>query len=81
MKQTARTLCLETLLNESELSGFEALARMLGIPKSTLNRSIINREVRRHGMPPAPPRESRGCRGAGRMASRGSVPVSQRRQV
>lgn len=81
MNHNARTFCLETLLNESELSGFEALAQMLGVPKSTLNRSLINREVRCHGSPPVPPRESRGCRGPGRPASRAGVSLFQRRQV
>jgi predicted transcriptional regulator len=81
MNKNARTECLETLLNESELNRFENLAAMLGIPKSTLNRSLINREVQRHGMAPPPARESRGCRGVGRLASRASASLSMRRTV
>jgi hypothetical protein len=81
MNKNTRTLCLETLLNESEHSKFAALAQLLGIPMSTLNRSWINREVQRHGMAPPPGRESRGCRGAGRPASRGAPALLQRRQV
>ena len=80
MNKNARTLCLETLLNESELSGFEALAKLLGVPKSTLNRSLSNREVQRHGKRPGAPKASRGWRG-GRVASRSSAPLMVRRQV
>ena len=81
MSNTARTLCLETLLNDDEMTGFERLAKLLGIPKSTLNRSLINREVQMHGNSPPAPKESRGCRGVGRQASRGSARLGQRRQV
>lgn len=81
MNKNARTLCLETLLNDSELSGLEKVAQMLGIPKSTLNRGWINERVQQHLMGPPPVRESRGCRGAGRPASRAEAFMSKRRQV
>jgi hypothetical protein len=78
MNPHARIETIEVLVNPAERKGLTALCQMLGIPVSTYLRSLGNREVQRHGMPPAPPRESRACRG-GRPASRASV--GMRRQV
>jgi len=80
LNPAVRTECLETLLNPAEMNGFTALSKLLGLSKSALNRSLINSAVRTHGMAPPPSRESRGCRGPGRPASRASG-VSARRNL
>jgi hypothetical protein len=74
LNPNVRTEVLETLLNPMELSGFAALSKLLGLSKSALNRSLINSAVQSHGMAPPPSRESRGCRGVGRPASRAGGP-------
>lgn len=81
LNPAVRTECLETLLNPAEMSGFTKLSQLLGLSKSALNRSLINSAVRTHGMAPPPSRESRGCRGAGRMANRASSPKGARRNL
>lgn len=70
LNPNVRTEVLETLLNPKELSEFTALSKLLGISKSALNRCLINSAVRTNGIAPPPSRESRGCRGVGRPASR-----------
>ena len=65
-----RTEVLETLLNPKEMGNFTALSKLLGISKSALNRCLINNAVQTHGIAPPPLKESRGCRGVGRPASR-----------
>lgn len=81
MNQNARTTTIEVLVNDDEKSSAAALCKVLGIGLSTWYRGLGNAEVRRHGMPPDRPRESRHCRGVGRPASRGAAAMSQRRQV
>lgn len=78
MNKNARYITAEVLLNEQEKHGAAAVCKDLGIGLSTWYRGLGNAAVRAHGMPPAPPRESRACRG-GRPASRASV--GMRRQV
>ena len=65
-----RTEVLETLLSPKEMNGLTVLSKLLGVPKSTLSRSLINKEVERHGTAPPSIQESRRCPGAGRPASR-----------
>ena len=67
-----RTECLETLLNPAEMSGFSDLCKLLGVSKSAYNRTLINTAVRTHGTGRDQQKESRGCRGPGRPASRAS---------
>jgi hypothetical protein len=81
LNPNVRTEVLETLLNPAELSGFTALSKLLGLSKSALNRSLINTAVRTHGMAPPGARESRGCRGPGRPASRASGVMTGRRHL
>ena len=82
LNPAVRTEVLETLLNPAEMTGFTALSKLLGISKSALNRSLINSAVRTHGMAPPPGRESRGCRGIGRPASRaGGAKGAMRRHL
>jgi hypothetical protein len=81
LNPSVRTETLETLLNPAEMSGFTALSKLLGISKSALNRSLINSAVRTHGMAPPPNRESRGCRGPGRLANRASGAKGVRRNL
>lgn len=76
-----RTEVLETLLNPKEMGGFTNLCKLLGLSKSALNRSLINSAVQTHGMAPPPGKESRGCRGAGRLANRASGPKGARRNL
>lgn len=70
LNPNVRTEVLETLLNPKEMGGFSTLCKLLGVSKSAYNRSLINTAVQTHGMAPPPVRESRGCRGVGRPASR-----------
>lgn len=70
MNHAARTTTIEVLVNDAEKSGAAELCKTLGIGLSTWYRGLGNAEVRRHGMPPAAPKESRGCPGPGRQACR-----------
>lgn len=80
LNPNVRTETIEVLVNPGERLRLSELCKTLGIPVSTYLRGLGNREVQRHGMPPAPPKESRGCRGA-RPASRASMGLVMRRQV
>lgn len=79
LNPNTRTECVEVLLNPTELITLDAIRG--GLARSPFFRSILDKEARSHGKPPSPPRESRGCRGAGRLASRASADVSQRRHL
>jgi len=68
----ARDDTIEICVNSREKSDAKAFCKLLGIGVSTWYRNLGNAEIQRHGMPPAPPKESRGCRGVGRPASRAS---------
>jgi hypothetical protein len=81
MNHAARTIPIEVLLNDEEKSAAKALCKNLGIGLSTWYRGLGNAEVQRNGKPPAPPKESRGCRGVGRPASRGRGVSSARRNL
>lgn len=70
MNHAARTTTIEVLVNDEEKSAATALCKALGIGLSTWYRGLGNVAVQQHRMPPAPPRESRHCRGVGRPASR-----------
>lgn len=76
MNKNTRTACIEVLLNESELMHLDEARGGLG--RSPYFRTLLHLVARPHGMPPAPCRESRGCRVA-RPASRASA--GMRRQV
>ncbi len=78
LNPAARHICLETLLNEMEDTGFRKLCAALGISRSARARSLINRDVQTNGMGFPPPKEPRACRGVGRPASRGMGFQSQR---
>ena len=72
MNKNARYITAEVLLNEQEKRSAVAVCKDLGIGLSTWYRGLGNAAIRTHGMPPAPPKESRGCRGS-RPANRASV--------
>lgn len=78
MNPKTRFITVEVLLNEQEKRGAAAVCKDLGIGLSTWYRGLGNAATRAHGKPPAPPKESRGCRGM-RPASRAGMMV--RRQV
>lgn len=73
MNPNTRHHCIEMLINDNELSGLNTICTALGVAKSVFLRSLMNAQVQRHGMPPAPPKESRHCRGVARPASRASA--------
>ena len=79
LNPNTRTECVEVLLNRSELNKLDAVRG--GLARSPFFRSMLDKEVRSNGIPPSPPRESRGCRGAGLVESRASADVSQRRHL
>ena len=79
MNEKARIATVEVLLNPEEVSRLDMLRGGLG--RSPYFRSLMHAAARTHGMPPAAPKESRHCRGVGRVASRASTSMSQRRQV
>ncbi len=81
LNPAVRTETLETLLNPAEMNGLKTLSSLLGLSKSALTRSLINSAVRTHGMAPPPGRESRGCRGPGRLANRASGAKGVRRNL
>lgn len=72
-----RTETVEVKLNLREVSRLDNIRGGLG--RSPYFRALLDEADRRHGMPPAPPKESRGCRGQGRPASRASATLSMRR--
>jgi len=65
-----RDICVEVLLNKREATRLDGIRGGLG--RSPYFRALLDGADRMHGMPPAPPRESRGCRG-GKVASRASA--------
>jgi hypothetical protein len=79
MNPNTRNVCIEVLLNPSEVSSLDHLRGGLG--RSPYFRHLIHTAARVDGKAPPPVRESRGCRGPGRQASRGGATLSQRRQV
>lgn len=82
MNHAARTTTIEVLVNEDEKNAAKALAKAFGMGLSTWYRGLGNAAVQQHRMPPAPPRESRNCRGVGRPANRaGGAKGSVRRNL
>lgn len=79
MNPKTRTVCIEVLLNDSEVSFLDQLRGGLG--RSPYFRHLIHSAARTDGKAPTHRKESRGCRGPGRPASRGGAAMSQRRQV
>lgn len=77
MNPNARTETVEVLMNPAELSKLDAMCKAIGVAKSTFLRGLSNNAVRLHGSPPAPPRESRHCRGM-RPATRGAFVTAHR---
>lgn len=79
MNPKTRTVCIEVLLNPSEVTRLDDLRGGLG--RSPYFRHLIHAVARTDGKAPPHRKESRGCRGPGRPASRGGAVMSQRRQV
>jgi hypothetical protein len=79
MNPNTRTVCIEVLLNPSEVNCLDDLRGGLG--RSPFFRHLIHAAARTDGKAPPRRKESRGCRGPGRPASRGGATMSQRRQV
>lgn len=65
---TARHITVEVLINEAELSLLDQIRGGLG--RSPFFRHLMHGAASSHGKPPSPPKESRGCRGMGKPASR-----------
>lgn len=79
MNTQTRTVCVEVLLNPTEVTCLDRLRGGLG--RSPFFRHLIHAAARVDGKAPPSRKESRGCRGPGRPASRGGACMSQRRQV
>ena len=75
-----RTATVEVLMNAAELEGLDRVRQMFGMDRSPFLRFLTNNAVRTHSTTPPPFRESRGCRGPGRPASRARG-VSARRNL
>lgn len=73
-----RTECVEVLMNPAELSGLDRVCQAFGMARSTFLRGLSNNAVRMHGTTAPPSRESRGCRGPGRPASRARGVMARR---
>jgi hypothetical protein len=79
MNTNTRNVTIEVLLNGAEVSCLDRLRGGLG--RSPYFRHLINVAERTDGKAPPQRKESRGCRGPGRPAARGSAFMSLRRQV
>lgn len=77
MTAETRTITIEVLLNSTEVTYLDHLRAGLG--RSPFVRQLIHAAARTDGKAPPQRKESRGCRGPGRPASRGSA--GMRRQV
>lgn len=82
LNPATRTETVEVLFNPEELAGLDSIRKLFGIGRSTFLRGLSNSVVGAHGKPPDRPKESRGCRGVGRPASRaGSAKGAMRRHL
>lgn len=79
MNPNARTKRIETMLNQSEVTLLDTIRGH--VDRSPFLRGLMYAAARTNGIPPAPPKESRGCRGNGRIASRASSGMMVRRQL
>lgn len=79
MNPETRTICIEALFNPAEVSSLDSLRGGLG--RSPFIRYLVHQAAQTDGKSPPRAKESRGCRGPGRPASRGGACLSQRRQV
>lgn len=79
MTTETRTICIEALFNAVEVSRLDRLRGGLG--RSPYLRHLVDIADQMHGKAPPQRKESRGCRGPGRPASRGGAGVFGRRQV
>lgn len=79
MNPNARTKRIEMLVNPAEVRILDLVRGH--VDRSPFLRGLMHEAARTHGKPPAPPRESRGCRGVGRAANRASGGMMVRRQV
>lgn len=79
MNPKTRTACIEVLLNDVEQTFLDQLRGGLG--RSPYFRHLLHVAARTDGTTPPARRESRGCRGPGRPASRGAPAMSQRRLI
>lgn len=79
MTTETRTITIEVLLNSTEVTYLDSLRAGLG--RSPFVRQLIHSAARTDGKAPPQRKESRGCRGPGRPASRGGASAFQRRQV
>lgn len=70
LNPNVRTEVVEVLLNPSELEALDKIRSAFGMARSTFLRGLSNNAARTHGMAPPPFRESRGCRGPGKVAGR-----------
>lgn len=68
----ARTDIVEVCVNTIEKSEAKAHCKAIGIGLSAWYRSLGNAELQRHRNGAPAPKESRGCPGAGRLATRAS---------
>lgn len=81
MNPNARYITAEVLLSDQEKRRAVEVCKDLGIGLSTWYRGLGNAAARAHGMPPAPPKESRHCRGQHTPASRAKPAMAMRRRI
>lgn len=70
LNPATRTAVVEVLFNPGELSALDRIRN--GMARSTFLRALSNNVAHGNGKAPPPVKESRGCRGIGRPASRAS---------
>jgi len=79
MNHAARIGTVEVKLNDAEISLLDQIRG--GVGRSPFLRDLMHKAARTHAMPPAKPKESRGCPGPGRLAGRARGVTNGRRHL
>ena len=80
LNPATRIETVEVKMNPEELASLDGLRKLFGLGRSPFLRALSNVSAHTHGMAPPPARESRGCRGVGRPASRAGGPKGAMRR-
>lgn len=81
LNPATRIETVEVKLNPEELASLDGLRKLFGLGRSPFLRALSNVAAHTHGMAPPRSRESRGCPGPGRLASRSRGMSTGRRHL